>query len=128
VGCFLNSCCYGKPTSLAIGVAAAGATRHPVPLYEAAFNLLLYLVLVRRYLRPRVGGEVFGLYLGAYGAWRFAAEFLRGDERLAWFGLTGAQWLSLGVAAAGLAVLFGRRRAAAGAGDPGHGTAHGTGR
>ena len=71
------------------------AYRHPTQLYESLFNLGLYVALVAFFLRARRRGTVFALYLVAYSAGRFALEFLRGDERAQWFGLTVAQIISV---------------------------------
>lgn len=105
VGCFLNACCYGSPTGLPWGVQQADAHRHPVQLYETFFNLALYAalhVLLRRRLPP---GMVVAAYLAGYGGWRFLAEFVRGDQRLAGAaGLDAAQVLSIVLVAAGLLI------------------------
>jgi len=39
IGCFINGCCYGSPTTCALGVYTAGAVRHPTQLYESALNV-----------------------------------------------------------------------------------------
>jgi phosphatidylglycerol:prolipoprotein diacylglycerol transferase len=105
VGCFLNSCCYGKPTDLPWGTPAAGALRHPVQLYEAVFNLGLFALLVWCFRRRVRQGRVLALYLMLYSSWRFAAEHWRGDPRMAvGLGLDMAQLLSLLLIAIGAAL------------------------
>ncbi len=94
-GCFLNGCCFGTETDLAWGVFLHGAVRHPTPLYETAFNGLLYVVLLGAYFRKRRDGTVFAIYMMIYPAGRFVMEFLRGDERVPGFGLNAAQDISL---------------------------------
>ena len=49
IGCFLNGCCYGKPSpvSWAVAFPEEGIPRHPTQLYEAAFLFLLFFVLSR---------------------------------------------------------------------------------
>ncbi len=106
VGCFLNACCYGAPTSGPLGFHAAGAHRHPVQLYEATLNVLLYLALLRYHGRRGRSGRVLALYLAGYGTIRFGLEFLRGDERAEWLGFVVAQEISLALVAAG-GVLWG---------------------
>jgi prolipoprotein diacylglyceryltransferase len=51
-------------------------------------------------------------YLLIYPLGRFSLEFLRGDQRMRWAGLSVAQWVSMALFAGGL-VLWGvlRRRA-----------------
>ncbi len=112
VGCLLNGCCYGAPCDLPWAVHTAGAMRHPVQGYEALFNLGLYIAL-RALLAKRVRpGFVTAAYFFAYGLWRFAIEFLRGDPRMeAWGGLNAAQTLSLVIAAAGALIALWRWRA-----------------
>lgn len=114
VGCFVNACCYGSVTAAPWGVFQHGALRHPVQIYEALFNLALYVSLFIVHRRSRRSGAVLSVYCMAYGAARFAFEFLRGDERLAWHGLTVAQLVSLALMAAGAAVWLRPARASRG--------------
>jgi phosphatidylglycerol:prolipoprotein diacylglycerol transferase len=107
VGCFLNHCCFGREAGPPWGVAPFGVAELPVPLYEAAANLLLYGVLLWQWRRheARRPGRVLALYLLAYPPVRFFLEFLRGDPRQMWGRFTAAQALSLGLFAVG-AVLW----------------------
>ena len=98
VGCFLNGCCYGKPTTLPWGVIFRGEDlpRHPTQLYESAALLLLLGILLRMEARSSLrSGAVFISYLLLYGLWRFCVEFLRGDNPFVALGLTPFQWISL---------------------------------
>lgn len=104
LGCLLNGCCYGKISNLPWAVFQQGAARHPVQLYEALFNLLIYAGLLALYRRRPRAGAVLAAYCLAYGAGRFFLEFLRGDERLAWHGLAVAQLVSLALFAAGVII------------------------
>lgn len=114
VGCFLNGCCYGKPTSLFIGLAYpqgsepalryGEAPLHPVQLYEAGENLLcaiLYFYLVRK--APR--GVAVSCYFLIYGILRFVNEFARGDHKLIWNLFTPAQLIGIVLITAGAAML-----------------------
>lgn len=94
IGCFLNGCCYGKPTALAFGVSftSAQAPVHPTQLYESAAMFLLYLAL--RKIKPGNGKTIL-LYLLFYAAFRFFNEFLRGDNPIALMGLTISQIISV---------------------------------
>ena len=102
IGCFLNGCCYGSPSDLPWCTYAAGAMRHPVQLYEAAFNFALFALLVWFYPRRKRNGWSLALYLTTYPVWRFLIEFLRGDERLSAGLLDTAQVISLGLFAIGV--------------------------
>ncbi|MBR7139163.1 MAG: prolipoprotein diacylglyceryl transferase [Lentisphaeria bacterium] len=121
IGCFLNGCCYGKPTEFFTGIAyPAGsdparrygeAPLHPVQLYEAAENLLcavLYFYLVRK--APR--GVAVSSYFIIYGVLRFVNEFARGDHKLIWNLFTPAQLIGIVLITAGTIMLtvFLRRR------------------
>ena len=101
VGCLLQGCCYGTPTSLPWGVrypalsfahashvargvlpstAVSSLSVHPAPLYELAFDLCLWCLLLAARPRLRAEGSLFRLYLTSYAAFRLLAEFVRGDS------------------------------------------------
>lgn len=105
IGCFLNGCCYGKPTALPWGVLFPQDIlyRHPTQLYEAGALLAIFVVLKRiedcpqekRSLPAGTGLLAYGLL---YGVWRFLAEFLRGDNPPVLWGFTAFQLASLPLA------------------------------
>jgi phosphatidylglycerol:prolipoprotein diacylglycerol transferase len=84
-GCFLNGCCYGRPTSLPWGVrfplfpdsAITTEPSHPTQIYAALGSFLILAVLL--WMRPRlsVRGQLFLLYLLLYSVLRAAIEVLR---------------------------------------------------
>ncbi len=119
LGCFLNGCCYGKPTMLPWGLVAGGAPNnvnfnipsHPTQLYEAAAALVLFALLWRMRLKRLFVGQLTVAFLTGYPLFRFFNEILRGDPRPAWqIGSLGAlslnQILSLGALAFALAAGF----------------------
>lgn len=90
LGCFSVGCCYGKeapalpwavrfPESPWQQIAPAGVPLHPVQLYEAAANLLIFAGLLWAYPRRRFDGQIALGYLGLYTASRLVLELLRGD-------------------------------------------------
>ena len=90
IGCFLAGCCYGKPTALPWGVRFTdahalvpshllGVPLHPTQLYEAALNLVLFMILHFAYKKPHKDGKILAEYILCYGLMRFGIEFLRGD-------------------------------------------------
>lgn len=118
IGCFLNGCCFGTCTASPLGVrfprgaaawmlhfrqgwigeqAAFSRSVHPVQLYEAGYNLLIYAVLVWMFRRSPRAGSVSALYLVLYSLGRFVLEFFRGDrgDRLAVGALSIGQFVSL---------------------------------
>ena len=114
IGCFLNGCCYGKPTELFWGVrypagseAALrypGEALHPVQLYEAGGQFLLcflYFYLVRHTRR----GVAMSCYLIFYGTFRFLNELLRGDNPRVFELFTPAQLIGLAIIPAGVLLL-----------------------
>src|SRR5713101_1823770 len=77
-GCFFNGCCYGTTTNLAWGVDFGdGVLRHPTQVYESLFHLLMAGVLLTLIQRGLFRTHRLQLYLIAYGAFRFATEYLR---------------------------------------------------
>ncbi len=134
IGCFLNGCCHGKPAPSWLGVSypvdsypwhqqiaegliakrsAMTVPVHAVQLYEAAFNLALYGLLVVVFRRGARRGTVTALYLMAYPAGRFALESLRADHELFVGRLTGAQAWGIVLFLVGLAIWMWHRRPAA---------------
>ena len=101
IGCLLTER-PGTPTGTGWGIALgpeaaaytaspAGVPLHPSFVYEIAFHLAAFAVLwfwLRH--RPIAAGETLTLYIAAYGVFRFAVEFVRGNE-VAWLGLTRPQ-------------------------------------
>ncbi|MBM3253970.1 MAG: prolipoprotein diacylglyceryl transferase [Candidatus Omnitrophica bacterium] len=97
IGCFLNGCCWGKPTHFFLGVIFPGSAEalHPTQIYEAisSFFLFIFLILIRK--RKKFDGQVFLIWCIFYGIIRFLIEFLRGDNRPVLFGLTFSQIVSV---------------------------------
>ena len=115
IGCFMAGCCYGKETSLPIGVtftdphslARLGVSLHPTQLYEAVAGLALFLFLLRMEKRKSFDGQIFWLFLLLYSFVRFLIEFLRGDPRgfLVWASLSTSQTLGIVLAILSLFML-----------------------
>jgi phosphatidylglycerol:prolipoprotein diacylglycerol transferase len=101
VGCFLNGCCWGRPTDLAWGVvfpqhsmvwrqqlndglieasAAHPLPVHPTQLYSTAGLFCIGAILFWVYSRPHPRGLIFVLYPLLYGMLRFAVEVFRADS------------------------------------------------
>ena len=109
VGCFLNGCCYGRPTTAWCGVTFPGQMKAVLPtqLFEATGLFFLYIAL-RLLQRPamlRAPGRVLGAYLMGYAALRFALEYSRGDQAIWWMGLTLAQLISVAAGLLGVVLL-----------------------
>jgi phosphatidylglycerol---prolipoprotein diacylglyceryl transferase len=108
VGCLLAEL-PGTPTNLPWGItltpaqaatiphAVAGVPLHPSFAYEIAFHLLALAALWSLRGRIHEPGELFKLYLAAYAVFRFAVEFVRGNDVVV-AGLTRPQLFLLGCA------------------------------
>ena len=99
VGCYLNGCCYGRPTHLPWGVvfppdSFAGlefgnAPVHPSQLYFALAGLLLFALAWSLRRRFQVPGTLFWSFMIAFALLRILLDFTRAYE-------PGAQALSIG--------------------------------
>jgi len=96
MGCFLNGCCYGKPTALPWGVQypvyslphydqsgliGAGDLLsphlHPVQIYEMAGAMLVAFIVYKTRKSWKVNGSLFLFSILSYGILRFLTEFFR---------------------------------------------------
>jgi len=96
IGCFLNGCCFGKPSEVySIYFPVHQARLIPVQLYSS--GILVFIFLILRWLRnrPHKQGEVFSLYVLFYSIMRFFIEFIRGDSESVIGGLSIFQIISL---------------------------------
>lgn len=86
-----------------------GVGRHPSQLYQACLEgLLLFIIVFWFSAKPRPRGAVSGIFLIAYGSFRFATEFVREpDKGVALVGwMTRGQLLCLPMFAVGLGLLI----------------------
>lgn len=136
LGCFAAGCCWGTASHLpwamrfpseslvfqqlvAEGKLSPGAQvtppLHPVQLYEALGELVLYFAL-SWFAPKRYDGQVLVAWLVGYGLLRFAVELCRGDDvrRFVVAGLSTSQFIALLTLplALGLTILFRRRQSA----------------
>jgi phosphatidylglycerol:prolipoprotein diacylglycerol transferase len=99
-----------------------GTTIHNTALYELLF-LLVIAALLWWLLRQRsVPGSMIGWFCVLYAIGRFSTDFLRGYDDTV-LGLTGAQWMCVGLLPAGLVILTRVRRSLASAPASGDATA-----
>lgn len=115
VGCFLNCCCYGRPSDSIFAVTYPagseaqlrypGAAVTPIQLIEAGENIIAFFIfyqLVRRTKR----GVATSCYFISYGVLRFINEYWRGDNPKIWGLLTPAQLIGAVLVPAGIAALI----------------------
>ena len=129
IGCFLNSCCFGAICGSArcgvvfprfslpwhyhvregwLDAQAAGSLPvYPVQLYEAGFNLIVYLTLLWIYRRQPRAGFTTAMYMVLYAVGRFVLECWRGDHaaRAGMGGLSVGQIVSLPLLIVGVVLL-----------------------
>jgi len=119
VGCTINGCCYGAPSSLPWAVtwthpdsyAPLGVAVHPTQVYELLWDLLVFAILwglLRGRLKPH--GSLFAAYLALYAVGSFLIRFLRGDVTSFAAGLNEGQVISLMVFVVAIVFLFTRAR------------------
>jgi len=106
IGCFLNGCCYGKPTDSPFGVSFPEGSYahikhlkeglispqsdfslpvHPTELYESFGGLIIFgTMLLLRKRKKIYDGEYMIQFLILYSILRLIVEFFRGDHP-AWF-------------------------------------------
>ena len=111
VGCLMAGCCHGMRTDKWFGIHMVdlGYEVVPIQLFEAIFLALLcvsFLLLIK-------AGKTYCLqiYMIAYGAWRFAMEYLRDDYRGTTFVsfLTPSQLTAVLMILGGVALIFVQR-------------------
>jgi phosphatidylglycerol:prolipoprotein diacylglycerol transferase len=117
VGCTINGCCYGLPTSLPWGIvytdpesyAPLGVAVHPTQLYEIVFLLIVFGVLFALRKRFQPDGSLFLIYLSVYSLWRLGIDFIR-DGTPFLFGLHQAQVIGIVVLLITVPILILRTR------------------
>lgn len=84
IGCVLHGCCLGRTCEAAWFTVndAAGVARWPAAQVEWGFNLLALIILWWLRARAVLPGQLFHLYLMAYGLFRFTHEFARATPQI----------------------------------------------
>ncbi len=112
LGNFINGELWGRATDVPWAVVFPQhdmLPRHPSQLYQFALEgVVLFLLLWLYSRKPRPAGAVSGLFLIAYGLFRFIVEFVREPDAFLAplpLGLTMGQWLSLPMIVIGAGLL-----------------------
>lgn len=119
LGCLAAGCCYGivcklpwaitfhNPEANLLSGTPLDTPLHPTQLYEFGTEGLLCLYLCWRFSKPHLPGKILGQFLLISSGARFVIEFFRFHEQGLPFGLplSITQWIALGIALAGLALL-----------------------
>jgi len=111
IGCWLNGCCYGMPTTSWLGVIFTNPLSEcdllnqklwPAQLFNSASGFIAFAILfwiVQKH--KHFDGQVFIWYLYLYGSMSFVVEFFRYIPVHA-AGLTPNQWTDLIIITLGL--------------------------
>ncbi|MDD5503989.1 MAG: prolipoprotein diacylglyceryl transferase [Candidatus Omnitrophica bacterium] len=108
IGCFLNGCCYGRPTDLMIGVCfpSSHVKVYPVQIFSSIGLFFIFIALSRIQQNRAFKGQVIAWYLILYGLFRFAIEFFRGDLPQLFFGLSLTRIISIAFVLTGLLIIY----------------------
>jgi len=88
IGCFLNGCCFGEPTTRAWGILfplgsyadqvyGASVHIHPTQLYSSLAGLVIFFLLLWIERWWRFNGSLFWRYVTLYSLWRIFIDFFR---------------------------------------------------
>jgi len=124
IGNFINGELWGRfadpslPWAMVFPQSGSPEPRHPSQIYQfLGEGVFLFLLLWAYTRRPRLSGQVSGLFLIGYGAQRFVTEFFRQPDEflgLRALHLSQGQWLSLPMVLVGVAIwLWASRRRSA---------------
>ncbi|MBU1726988.1 MAG: prolipoprotein diacylglyceryl transferase [Candidatus Omnitrophica bacterium] len=106
IGCFLNGCCYGKPSKFGFYFPAHKAVLIPTQLISVFILLIIFIFLRTLQRRPHHEGQILFAYLFLFSIKRFFIEFLRADNPQVLWGLTLFQLLSIVVFCIGITGFF----------------------
>src|ERR1700722_7092945 len=113
----MAGCCWGNectlpwavkfhnPDAYALTGVPLEVPLHPSQLYEVGTETALFAFLYWRFGKAHAPGRIMGLYLVLSSIARFAIEFTRFHEQGLHAGLSITQWISVGVALAGIILL-----------------------
>jgi phosphatidylglycerol:prolipoprotein diacylglycerol transferase len=87
IGCSVNGCCYGRPTSggstfLPVVMHHAGVVVYPTQLYESIACAVMAGFLWWGWKYRKADGLITVMAVIGYAAWRFFNETLRGDDKI----------------------------------------------
>lgn len=80
---------------------------HPAPVYETLTALAIFFLLWSLRTKPMAAGKLFAIYLICAGIERLLVEFIRLNPL--YFGLSQAQWISIGMMLFGGLMLYALR-------------------
>ena len=120
IGCFMNGCCFGKPTDLPWAVTFTnpysacapelmGIPLHPTQLYSSLYGLIILGLLLWADKHKKFDGFLFFLFFILYGVARLSVDFVRTYETSAMvgnLGITVNQAISIAMIVIGVVALI----------------------
>lgn len=76
INCLLSGCCLGKM------IPGLDGIRWPTREFELLFYVILMIIIVPKVLGNKNRGEIYPMYMMAYGLFRFVNEMLRSGNGL----------------------------------------------
>ncbi len=109
IGCWFSGCCLGLPIdSRAVANSTTSPLLHPIAIYEMVFHVITGATLVFLFRQRRFRGQLFAIFMVAYGTFRYTSETLRATEK-AFYGLSAYQWFAAALILAGMISYSARR-------------------
>jgi phosphatidylglycerol:prolipoprotein diacylglycerol transferase len=111
IGNFINGELWGRIASVPWAVKFPGAEgyRHPSQLYEAVYDVVIFVILLGLHKRKMPNGALLSIFLMLYSVCRFVTEYFR--EPTAFVGpLTMGQALNIPMFIAGVILFFYAKR------------------
>lgn len=114
LGNFTNGELFGPITNVSwcVKFLTAEGCRHPWPLYESLYALIIFFILWKLKDMRLNKGMIFASFITMYSFFRFFSEFFRiPDVQIGYIlGLTTGQWLNIVMFITGLLFLYKIRR------------------
>lgn len=118
IGCLAAGCCYGDVCDLPWAVtffhpeslAPLHMPLHPTQLYHSLAGLACFAATLALKTRLRGSGQLMGVFLVLFGAFRYVIELFRADYRGDLGPLSVTQLIAMGAVGLGVFIILHRRR------------------
>ena len=117
IGCLAAGCCYGASCDLPWAIsffhpeslAPLHVPLHPTQLYHSLAGLACFAVTLAAKNRLRAPGQLMGLFLILFGAFRYVIELFRADYRGDFGPVSVTQFIALCAVGLGVFIILRRR-------------------
>ena len=118
IGCLSAGCCYGASCDLPWAItfhhpeslAPLNVPLHPTQLYHSLAGLACFAVILAARGRFRAPGQLMGLFLVLFGAFRYIIELFRADYRGDFGPVSVTQFIAMCAVGLGIFIILHRRR------------------